>query len=963
LSKNRHDFKESDKKILAERVGFHCSNPSCGVATVGPSDIPTDTEYIGVAAHIYSASIDNGPRANPSLTETERSSIDNGIHLCNKCSTIIDKNNGDGYPAELLKSWKRSAETAARERIYTNSPINIYNLINFNNLEQQYSTALTCTGLNEKNILSCPENKEIIDEVIIKLNLANRCILSGPSGSGKSLLTYQIAYRYYEEGWNIYKINKESITNATDLVAPKEKSIVIIDDIQTIPTQHIENLLTASYQECKILGNYNSDTRVGEELLRRYPSVQIILSTQITVLKEFCLKNKNLISHKLQSIGINTQSNSYHDCIETRIERAAREKTPWLFNYNLTEGWNSAKQDLKFLKENDFQHIVIITVAMYQFATLDLGVVDEVIITALKKYKSDIDWISKVKRTVKEKCLWNDGTIRNKHYEYSRKVLRICINEKESKDEKLFLVNLIKDILYSNEYIAGHSNILEFISFDFKWCQYLLKGEKAFLELGEQIIKSTIIPSYSVVNKLNSLLRNDPEVIQLIIPEMDKINNWLTSCTRDTAYSLGTLLNTLHNQKIGKIESGKKIFNYLFVLMRKSEMEDYSRISYLINRLGLLLEEKDIKDATKILEESDFSVSVTGYSAGMNCFHFSSVIKDLMYLSKKWADYQVSSNIKGIAYLFNNDFKNALDFFKELIFNYFGIIAAILGSYRPTGSIKKIGKELASYLDETSIIHGFNDINASEVQQYGDVLIFLALYNKPKLMSISESFNYKRLKSLFSGYSRIDHYHRALVHILRNENSQNWKNHINWLINSVQYVERNFVFLDSETSFNRIKQNIPYEINIHMSSDCEEELIILKAIQEELGEEILSKVILDNKDSLTKAICTKSQNGDDHKSKYDLLVYIFQYQETIYTEIFSIKDNCDDVYNKLERLLHGKKWEKMIAKLYAYLLRKHSHTNLDELTVIERKFTSILNFRIEEYLEEEKACVSEKKSV
>jgi hypothetical protein len=954
LSKNRHDFKESDKKLLAERVGFHCSNPSCGVATVGPSDIPTDKEYIGVAAHIYSASIDNGPRANPSLSETERSSIENGIHLCNKCSTIIDKNNGDGYPAELLKHWKRSAEAAARERIYTNSPINIYSLIKFNNLEQQYSTALTCTGLNEKNIISCPENKEIIDETIIKLNLANKCILSGPSGCGKSLLTYQISYRYYKKGWNIYKINKESITNKTDLVAPKEKSFIIIDDIQTIPPQHIENLLCASYQECKILGNYNSDTNVGEELIRRYPNVQIILSTQIAVLKEYCLKNKDLLSQKLQSLGLNTHNNSYHDCIETRIERASREKTPWLFNYNLTEGWNSAKQDLKFLKENDIQHLVIITVAIFQLATLDLGVADEIIISALKKYKKDIDWISKVKRTLKEKCLTNDDVIRNKHYEYSRKILRIFVDEKESKAEKLFLINLIKDILYSNKYIAGHSNILEFISFDFKWCEYLLKKERVYLDLGEKIIKINTPPSYSVINKFNSLLRSDPEVIQLIITQMGTIENWLTLCTKDTAYSLGNLLNTLHNQKIDKLKTGKKIFILLFDLMRKAEIEDYSRFSYVINRLGLLLEEEDIKDAKTKLEESDFSVSVTGYSAGMNCFHFSSVIKDFMYISKKWADNQVSANIKGIAYLFNNDFKNALDYFKELIFNYFGIIAAILGSYKTTGNIKKNGKELASYLAEQSIILGFNEIKASEVQQYGDILIFLALYDIPKLMSISDKFNYNRLQTLFSGYSKIDHYHRALVHILRNVDSKNWKNHVYWLITSVQYVERQFFFLDSELSFYRIKKNVHYEINIHMCSDCKEELIVLKAIQEELGNNILSKVILDNTDSLAKAICTKYQNGDDHKSKFDLLVFILQNQESIYSEIFSIEDHCKDIISKLERLLHGKKWEKMHAKLYAFLLRKYSYAKIDELTAIEKRFSSLKNFKIEDYLGKDK---------
>ena len=53
---SRHDFSEPDKRLLAERVGYHCSNPACGVATIGPSDLPTDKEYIGVAAHIYSAS-------------------------------------------------------------------------------------------------------------------------------------------------------------------------------------------------------------------------------------------------------------------------------------------------------------------------------------------------------------------------------------------------------------------------------------------------------------------------------------------------------------------------------------------------------------------------------------------------------------------------------------------------------------------------------------------------------------------------------------------------------------------------------------------------------------------------------------------------------------------------------------------------------------------------------------------
>ncbi len=950
MSKNRHDFKETDKRLLAERVGYHCSNPSCGVSTVGPSDISTNKEYVGVAAHIYSASIDNGPRANPNLTEKERSSITNGIHLCNKCSTLIDKNNGDGYSAELLINWKRAAEDAARKRIYTNTnaSVNIYKLVNFNNLEQQYSTALTGIGLSEKHVCSCPENKELITEVVRKLNLANKCILFGRSGSGKSLLTYQIAYHYYGMNWSIYKFNKESIINTNELVAPKAKSVLIIDDIQTIPAEDIENLLESAYEDFKILANFNTDAGDDKEF-NGYPNVQIILSTQIAILKKFCLKNKHLIAQKLQSSGLNIQSNSDYDCIEARIERAAREKTPWLYNYNLTEGWNSAKQDLKFLKENDFQHLVIITVAIYQFVTLDLGGVERVIISALEKYDSSLSWINKAKKTIKENCLTDEGTIRNKHYEYSRKLLQIFVNDKEYKEEISFLINLIKDILYSNEYIAGHSNLLEFILFDFEWCQQLFKNDGVFLDLGKQLIKSDTIFSYSVVNKLNSTIRNNPKVIQLLIPQKYKIYEWLTSCTRDNAYSFGDLLNTLHNEGIGEIDSGKKVFISIFDLMRKSRVEDYSRFSFLLNRLALFLTKEDRNEAIKILEGSNFSVSITSSSTGIACFNFSSVIKDFMYLSKKWVDYQVCSNIKGIAYFFNKDFKNALEDFQELLSNYFGIYAAILSSNKPTGKTKKIGKDLVSYLDINSIINGFDNIKASEVQKYGYILIFLTLYDKTKLMSISENFNYARLQSLFSGYTKVDHYHRALVCILRNDNSQNWKKHAEWLINSVQYVERTFFFIDSKTSLNRIKNSISYEINIHMSSDCEEELMILKIIKEELGREILLKVIHDNKESLTKAICTNVQNADNHKSKFDLLVFIYHYRVNIFTEIFNEKENCNAVCKKIERLHRGKKWERMIANLYAYFLRKHSSPDFNELAAIEKKFPSIRNFKIEEY--------------
>lgn len=947
---DRHDFKETVKKLLAERVGYHCSNPSCGVATIGPSDTPTDKEYIGVAAHIHSASIKGGPRANPNLSEEERSSFENGIHLCNKCSTLIDKNNGDGYPAELLKNWKICAEAAAKGRIYQNSPFNLFFNVSFTNLEKDYSTALTCTGLNEKNIISCPANEEIIDEVIKKLNLANKCILAGPSGSGKSLLSFQIAYRFHMKGWNIYKINKESITSYTEIVSPKHNSIIVIDDIQTIPSQLIEKLLAGAYQECKILGNYNTNTHNSEDLLRRLPSVEILLSSQIELLKDYCYKKKNEISKTLQNIGIVIQNNSYHDCIEMRIERAAKEATPWLFNYNLTEGWNSAKSDLQLLKENDYQHLVIITIAIFQFATLDLGVSESEIILALSKYNSDKVWLEKASKTIKENCVHNEGKVRNKHYEYSRRILRIFISKKNSQKEQKYLINLIKEILDSDQHLIGHSNILEFILFDFRLCHYQLKNEDYFLELGEKLIKSKRTLSYSEINKLNSLIRNESRLKKILSSEIEVLKSWIMSCTKDTAYSLGVLLNTLYNEKFETINSGDVLVDHVFNLMESTDLEEYSRYTFLINRLLLLLDDKDREHASKVLSETDFSVSVSRYSTGMECYHFSNIIKDLYYVNQQWADKQIEQNIQTIAYLFNSDFKNALNNFKELILNYFGVVGAILGFYNPTKNIKIYGHQLANALDEDIILLGFNKINAAEIQGYSDILIFLALYNPQKLLSISDKFNYDRLEMLFRDFSKIDHYHRALVHLLQNRKSKNWMKHVSWLITSSNYLERTFFEWNSDMALEQLEKGKKYKIRIHMCSDCEDELNVLKTIYNEGGHKIAKRVIQENNDVISDAICTKSQNGDDHESKYYLLIFIYKLYPLIYKEIFTLEKNQKVVTKKLERLINGKASERKMARLYVFLLNKYSPFINEELSMIESKYSSVKDFNIKDHL-------------
>jgi hypothetical protein len=108
----RDDFAEPIKRRMAARVGYRCSNPTCRRSTSRPH--PSNSVAAistGVAAHITAAS-PGGPRFDPALSPEQRSSIENGIWLCQICAKVID-GAADLYSPDLLHYWRRDAERQA----------------------------------------------------------------------------------------------------------------------------------------------------------------------------------------------------------------------------------------------------------------------------------------------------------------------------------------------------------------------------------------------------------------------------------------------------------------------------------------------------------------------------------------------------------------------------------------------------------------------------------------------------------------------------------------------------------------------------------------------------------------------------------------------------------------------------------------------------------------------------------
>lgn len=98
----REEFPIRTQRVLAQRVGLRCSREGCAQPTAGPQVDPSKALNVGVAAHITAAS-PGGPRYDPTLTTSQRRSVQYGIWLCQTCAKLVDNDPGR-YTVATLQS-------------------------------------------------------------------------------------------------------------------------------------------------------------------------------------------------------------------------------------------------------------------------------------------------------------------------------------------------------------------------------------------------------------------------------------------------------------------------------------------------------------------------------------------------------------------------------------------------------------------------------------------------------------------------------------------------------------------------------------------------------------------------------------------------------------------------------------------------------------------------------------------
>lgn len=212
----RANFSEATKEIIAKRAAYRCCFPDCDATLIGPGMDSGSIENVGECAHIYAAS-GRGPRSQHSLINADLVKPENGMFLCKKHHSLIDKHKGKKYPPETLMLYKQMHEYKISQELgHISYPL---------------------MWIKQIKILESP----ILKEGLV-YDFTKNTILFGGNGSGKSVL---IEYIYSAlTGIIVKRMRGQKVVLQITLSNPIWKDVICTIQDETIKYQVGDDTLT-----------------------------------------------------------------------------------------------------------------------------------------------------------------------------------------------------------------------------------------------------------------------------------------------------------------------------------------------------------------------------------------------------------------------------------------------------------------------------------------------------------------------------------------------------------------------------------------------------------------------------------------------------------------------------------------------------------------------------------------------
>lgn len=413
--------------------------------------------------------------------------------------------------------------------------------------------ALGGEELGPADVGICPELPEV-ETAKQRLEISSVAVISGGSGTGKTISAYQVAHKFWQRGWEVLylsdrlhrsKIAPAKVEETTRVLsALRNPTVILVDNAQTVDLQLLRRLRESVSDKLLAILVFNGASTVSAN------AIFIDNKRAVKSIAEQLLNNRIQTLQAVREWDHRVGDGIDEEPLEQRILAAEEKATPWAFTQVLIGGEQRTQNNIAHLREQDRADLLLAAVSIGQIATLDKGQRKAWFAEAARAMGKTKAWRIRTTKELRDnKLIVGTDTLRCPHLRFAQKVLQVVF-EDVSDPEVPQLIMLLRFAILSDDFpLEGIARLLN----ELWYCQELSRHmlRKVIDNAAwEGILKRcwearTGLQRREAAFCLKALRKWHPKHMRVLGDNAVLLGQWLTEVDTDAIPGIAALLRDL----------------------------------------------------------------------------------------------------------------------------------------------------------------------------------------------------------------------------------------------------------------------------------------------------------------------------------------------------------------------------------------------------------------------------------
>lgn len=415
-----------------------------------------------------------------------------------------------------------------------------WSIVTFAN-QRGIEAAVAGERLGPRDVEACPRLPHF-PAASEKLSLLHAVEIAGDSGSGKSITVWQLAHELHQQGWQVLRLEPNSSIRSLDALRTQRwRTVAVIDDSQIYPREILGALRELANDRLKVI--FGTTDASGEQ----HGAIRAAARNAVDALAAHARGNRDTFLKLVGRFDSHVGDGFLEERIESRIDRAAKEQTPWQFAYVLRGGNRRVRELLGAVRDFDQADLLLLLIAVRQMASRDAGVTIDELIAACARIGRDEAWVrAALDALQRQQAILVSKVVRCLHLMAAGSILEVGLGLFTGEQYKHAVI-LIQETLRDDAVtLSGVSWLLHRL-----WSPHehgVVTGAIREQLIGRCFAARTHVEIRDACFVLERLLgRKDPEVLAQVMARQDLLRTWILGSDTTDAYAIGGVLNNVRN--------------------------------------------------------------------------------------------------------------------------------------------------------------------------------------------------------------------------------------------------------------------------------------------------------------------------------------------------------------------------------------------------------------------------------